>query len=76
MMNISWNRGFNLLRFDKWNMFFLDAMESSSDEVIVAVKKRGRGVGGWSSKNPCLKVGCKPTKSLLAGKPCVLNAFF
>jgi len=52
--------GFNLLRFDKWNIFFLDMMESGCDKVIITVKKRGRGIGGWSPNNPYLKVGYKP----------------
>jgi len=55
--------GFNLLRFQKWDIFFLDMMGSGPDKVVVSVKKRGRGVGGWSPMNPYLKVGYKPKKN-------------
>merc|ERR1719232_597481 len=47
--------GLNLDRFKRWDAFFLDMMESNTDRVMIKIKRRGRGVGGWSKNNPYLQ---------------------
>jgi len=55
MLQFHGTGGMNLQRFDKWDIFFMDMMEAGPDEVVITVKQRGGGIGGWSPNNPHLK---------------------
>jgi len=54
MLDFHGTGALNLDKYGKWDTFFLDMMGSDIDQLIVTVKKRGRGIGG-SKNNPYMK---------------------
>ena len=48
--------GLNITKFPKWSSVLFDLMQQAEDVVVVSVRRRGKGHGGWSPNNPYLEV--------------------